>query len=34
MGSYAYGVVGQRGFFDLFVVSFDLSRAEIDIEAS
>ncbi|HEY4522781.1 MAG TPA: retropepsin-like aspartic protease [Candidatus Paceibacterota bacterium] len=27
-----YGVVGQRGFFDLFVVKFDLLREEIELK--
>lgn len=32
MGEYAYGVVGQKGFFDIFVVKFDLVKKEIDIK--
>lgn len=28
-----YGVVGQKGFFDNFVVKFDLTKAEIDLNA-
>ena len=27
-----YGVVGQKGFFDLFVVKFDLLREEIELK--
>jgi len=27
-----YGLVGQRGFFDIFVVKFDLLKEEIDIK--
>lgn len=26
-----YGVVGQRGFFDLFTVKFNLSKSEIEL---
>ena len=29
-----YGVVGQFGFFDLFRVTFDLSREEIELSAT
>jgi hypothetical protein len=29
----AYGVVGQRGFFDQFKVTFDLSLREIELTA-
>jgi hypothetical protein len=29
---FRYGVVGQQGFFDHFVVSFDLAREEIDLQ--
>ena len=28
-----YGVVGQKGFFDIFVVKFDLLREEIELTA-
>lgn len=31
MPAYGYGVVGQRGFFDLFKVIFDLRKEEIEI---
>ena len=27
-----YGVVGQKGFFDLFVVKFDLLKEEIELK--
>lgn len=27
-----YGVVGQRGFFDLFVVKFDFNKGEIELK--
>ncbi len=27
-----YGVVGQRGFFDVFVVKFDLVKEEIELK--
>src|SRR3989338_8388511 len=29
-----YGVLGQKGFFDLFVVKFDYTRGEIEIKES
>ncbi len=32
IGRYAYGVVGQRGFFDIFIVKFDLLKKEIEIK--
>lgn len=32
MGQYAYGVVGQKGFFDLFIVKFDLIKEEIELK--
>lgn len=32
MGKYAYGVVGQRGFFDIFIVKFDLIKEEIELK--
>jgi hypothetical protein len=31
MGEYSYGVVDQRGFFDIFVVKFDLVKEEINL---
>lgn len=33
IGKYAYGVVGQKGFFDMFVVKFDLLKKEIEIKS-
>ena len=32
MGAYGYGVVGQNGFFDLFIVKFDLKKKEIELK--
>ncbi len=32
IGKYAYGVVGQKGFFDIFVVKFDLIKKEIELK--
>ena len=32
MASTAYGVVGQKGFFDLFLVKFDLLKEEIELK--
>ena len=32
IGKYAYGVVGQKGFFDIFVVKFDLVKKEIELK--
>lgn len=29
---YNYGVVGQKGFFDIFVVKFDLLKEEIELK--
>jgi len=29
---YNYGVVGQKGFFDLFVVKFDLLKEEVELK--
>ena len=31
MPSFGYGVVGQRGFFEFFKVTFDLLNAEIEL---
>jgi hypothetical protein len=31
MGPYSYGIVGQRGFFDLFAVKFDLKKEQIEL---
>ncbi len=32
MGRFGHGVVGQKGFFDRFVVKFDLSKEEIELK--
>ncbi len=32
MGDFGYGVVGQKGFFDIFVVKFDLVKEEIELK--
>ncbi len=32
IGQYGYGVVGQKGFFDLFKVKFELLKEEIEIK--
>lgn len=32
MRSYSYGIVGQKGFFDKFVVKFDLQKEDIEIK--
>lgn len=32
IGKYRYGVVGQFGFFNLFIVKFDLLKEEIEIK--
>ncbi|RKY41858.1 MAG: hypothetical protein DRP80_07375 [Candidatus Omnitrophota bacterium] len=29
---YGFGILGQYGFFDLFVVKFDLKKEEIEIK--
>lgn len=31
MGQFGYGVVGQHGFFDIFVVKFDLVKQEVEL---
>ena len=31
-GDFNYGVVGQRGFFDIFVVKFDRIKEEIELK--
>ena len=33
IGRFGYGVVGQKGFFDIFVVKFDLRKEEIELKA-
>lgn len=32
MGKFGYGVVGQKGFFDIFVVKFDLKKEEVELQ--
>ena len=32
IGKYGYGVVGQRGFFENFVVKFDIKKEEIELK--
>jgi hypothetical protein len=32
IGKFGYGVVGQKGFFDIFVVKFDLFKEEIELK--
>lgn len=32
MGKLSYGVVGQKGFFDIFIVKFDLKKEEIELK--
>lgn len=32
IGKYAYGVAGQKGFFDTFIVKFDLLKKEIELK--
>lgn len=32
IGKFGYGVVGQKGFFDIFVVKFDLLKEEIELK--
>ncbi len=32
IGKYSYGIVGQKGFFDIFVVKFDLVKEEIELK--
>ena len=29
---YSYGVVGQKGFFDIFIVKFDLLKEQIELK--
>lgn len=31
IGKFGYGVVGQKGFFDIFIVTFDLLKEEIEL---
>src|SRR3989338_3776121 len=32
MGRFGYGVVGQKGFFDNFIVKFDLLKEEVELK--
>lgn len=32
VGQFGYGVVGQKGFFDIFIVKFDLLKEEIELK--
>ncbi len=32
IGQFSYGVVGQKGFFDIFTVKFDLAKEEIELK--
>ncbi|MBI2337558.1 MAG: hypothetical protein HY429_00940 [Candidatus Levybacteria bacterium] len=32
MGKFGYGVVGQKGFFDIFIVTFDLVKEELELK--
>jgi len=32
IGQYGYGVVGQKVFFDIFVVKFDLKKEVIELK--
>lgn len=32
IGKFGYGVVGQKGFFDIFIVKFDLIKEEIELK--
>lgn len=32
IGGEGYGIVGQKGFFDKFIVKFDLAKGEIDLK--
>ncbi len=31
IAKYGYGILGQKGFFDIFVVKFDLLKSEIEL---
>jgi len=31
-GKYGHGIVGQKGFFDIFVVKFDLLKGEVELK--
>lgn len=32
IAKFGYGVVGQKGFFDIFIVKFDLLKEEIELK--
>ncbi len=32
IGKFGYGVVGQKGFFNLFVIKFDYKKEEIELK--
>lgn len=32
IGPFGYGVVGQKGFFDKFIIKFDLLKEEIELK--
>ncbi len=32
IGGFGYGVVGQKGFFNIFIVKFDLLKEEIELK--
>lgn len=32
IGRFGYGVVGQKGFFDIFIVKFDLIKEQIELK--
>jgi hypothetical protein len=33
IAKHGYGILGQKGFFNLFVVKFDYRKAEVEIKA-
>lgn len=32
MGRFSHGIVGQKGFFDIFIIQFDLLKSEIELK--
>lgn len=32
IAKYGYGILGQKGFFDIFIVKFDLQKEEIELK--
>jgi len=32
ISQHGYGILGQKGFFDIFVVKFDLAKEEIELK--